>query len=57
LDNLLAELQDPMPRGFQGWVQRISKERHVMIVTIVVLVLGVLGLLVAILQLWISYQQ
>jgi hypothetical protein len=57
LGELVHELADPMPRGFQGWVQRISKERHVMIVTIIAIALGILGLAVGIIQAWISYQQ
>lgn len=57
LGELVKELADPRPRGFQGRVQRISEERHVMIVTIVVLVLGVLGLAIGMVQVWISHQQ
>jgi hypothetical protein len=57
LGELVKELVDPRPRGFQGRVQRISEGRHVMIVTIIVLVLGILGLAIGVVQVWISYQQ
>ncbi|KAK3984982.1 hypothetical protein QBC44DRAFT_374615 [Cladorrhinum sp. PSN332] len=60
--DLYDEVENPRPRGrMESWLERRSKSRHVMMATIAgvgaAVVLGVLGLGVAIFQTWISWQQ
>lgn len=62
LMNLLNEIENTKPRGIvHKWLERRSRGRHVMIATIVgiiiAVVLGVLSLVVAIFQAWVSNQQ
>ncbi|KAM7199704.1 hypothetical protein V8F33_004356 [Rhypophila sp. PSN 637] len=59
---LHSELEDPAPRGIlDNWLERRSKSRHVMMVTLVgvtvAVLLGVLSLGVSIFQAWISWQE
>lgn len=55
--DLYDEVENPRPRGrMESWLERRSKSRHVMMATIAgvgaAVVLGVLGLGVAIFQAW-----
>ncbi len=58
---LVDELQNPSPHGFQELWERMSKPRHTMqaavIGIMVAVLLGIMGLAVQILQVWISYKQ
>ncbi|XXH00872.1 hypothetical protein Hte_007223 [Hypoxylon texense] len=59
---LYDELENPTPRGFlENWLERKSGARYVMLVTlagvVIAILLGILGLAVGILQVWISWQQ
>lgn len=61
LMDLYDELENPKPRKLWDiWLERKSKARHVMLATlvgiIIAIILGVLGLVVGIMQTWISYQ-
>ncbi|KAK4212787.1 hypothetical protein QBC37DRAFT_345451, partial [Rhypophila decipiens] len=62
LMTLYSELEDPTPRSIlDNWLERRSKSRHVMMVTLVgvtvAVLLGVLSLGVSIFQAWISWQE
>lgn len=59
--DLFDEIENPKPRGFvQTWLDQRSRSRHVMLATLagllIAVLLGFLGLVVAMLQTWISYQ-
>ncbi|KAK4079067.1 hypothetical protein Trihar35433_172 [Trichoderma harzianum] len=61
LMDLFDEIENPKPRGFvQTWLDQKSKARHIMLATLaglfIAILLGFLGLIVAIVQTWISYQ-
>lgn len=54
-------MENQRPRGgMAAWLEQKSKARHVMLATligvIIAVALGMLGLVVAIIQTWISYQ-
>ncbi|KAK4162948.1 hypothetical protein QBC43DRAFT_371149 [Cladorrhinum sp. PSN259] len=60
--DLYDEVENPRPRGrMESWLERRSKSRHVMMATIAgvgaAVILGILGLGVAMFQTWISWQQ
>ncbi len=62
LMDLYDEVDNPAPRGtLERWMQRKSGARFVMMATLVgvtiAIVLGLLGLAVAIFQAWVGYQQ
>lgn len=61
LEEVYAEIEDPTPRGVQGLAEKFNKQRHVMMAVIagivIAIVLGILGLVVGVVQVWISYQQ
>jgi hypothetical protein len=58
---LYEELENPTPRGFEGWFQRKSGARYVMMATLVgvviAIILGVASLAVSGYQAWLGYQQ
>ncbi len=61
LMDLWNEIENPTPRNsINSWLERKSKSRHVMLVAVVTLgaavVLGILGVVVAALQLWIAWR-
>ena len=60
--NLYDEIENPRPRGLiEKWIERRSGARYVMMATLIgvmiAVVMGFLGLVVAIFQAWITYQQ
>jgi hypothetical protein len=60
--DIYEELQDPRPRGgIEKWFERRSSARYVMMATFIgvifAVILGILGLIVAIFQAWVAYQQ
>ncbi|KAF2231823.1 hypothetical protein EV356DRAFT_578886 [Viridothelium virens] len=62
LMDLYEELQNPTPRGpVEKWLERRSGARYVMMATlfgvIIAVILGLLGLAVAIFQAWVAWQQ
>ncbi|KAK0646936.1 hypothetical protein B0T16DRAFT_330110 [Cercophora newfieldiana] len=62
LMDLYDEVDDPTPRGYlERWLQRRSGARYVMMATLIgvaiAIILGMLGLAVAIFQAWVAYQQ
>ncbi|KAI8716660.1 hypothetical protein NCS52_00960200 [Fusarium sp. LHS14.1] len=61
LVDLFEELEDPSPRGIlETWFQRKSGARHVMMATligvIIAIILGILGLVLGIFQVWVAYE-
>lgn len=59
--NLYEELENEKPHGaWDAWVERYSKSRHAMFATIVgilvAIALGMVSLVVAVVQTWISYK-
>ncbi|KAL6694079.1 hypothetical protein J3F84DRAFT_378519 [Trichoderma pleuroticola] len=61
LVDLFKELEDPSPRGIlEKWLQRKSGARYMMMATlvgvIIAIILGILGLAVAVFQAWVSYE-
>lgn len=62
LRNLYYEIENPTPRGpFEKWFERRIAQRYFMMATLggllVAIILGILGLGVAIFQAWVAYQQ
>ncbi|KAK0709946.1 hypothetical protein B0T26DRAFT_723585 [Lasiosphaeria miniovina] len=62
LMDLFDEIENPKPRGaLDAWLERRSKSRHVMLVTLAgvatAVVLGLLSLCVSIFQTWIAWKQ
>ncbi|GAB1316933.1 RanBP2-type domain-containing protein [Madurella fahalii] len=62
LMDLYDEIENPKPRStLDAWLERRSKSRHIMLVTmigvLVAVLLGVLGLCVSIFQTWIAWQE
>jgi len=61
LMDLYDEIENPKPRGIlDTWLEQRSKARHVMLATLIGVImavaLGIIGLIVGIIQAWISYQ-
>lgn len=62
LSEIYDELQDPTPRaGWESWLQKYSSPRYMLMATMIgvfiAVIIGLLGLAVACVQTWISYQQ
>ncbi|KXX76823.1 hypothetical protein MMYC01_201914 [Madurella mycetomatis] len=62
LMDLYDEIENPKPRGtLDAWLERRSKSRHIMLVTmtgvLTAVLLGLLGLCVSIFQTWIAWQE